>query len=43
MEDAWERVRIHISNAYANNQLLDPEAMDEVFYQALKEAHADQS
>lgn len=41
--DAWERVRIHISNAYANNQLLDPEAMDEVFYQALKEAHADQS
>lgn len=43
VEDAWERVRIHISNAYANNQLLDPEAMDEVFYQALKEAHADQS
>lgn len=41
--DAWERVRVHISNAYANNQLLDPEAMDEVFYQALKEAHADQS
>lgn len=41
--DAWERVRIHISNAYANSQLLDPEAMDEVFYQALKEAHADQS
>lgn len=43
VEDAWERVRTHISNAYANNQLLDPEAMDEVFYQALKEAHADQS
>ena len=43
VEDAWERVRVHISNAYANNQLLDPEAMDEVFYQALKEAHADQS
>lgn len=43
VEDAWERVRLHISNAYANNQLLDPEAMDEVFYQALKEAHADQS
>lgn len=43
VEDAWERVRIHISNAYANNQLLDPEAMDEVFYQALKEAHANQS
>lgn len=43
VEDAWERVRIHISNAYANNQLLDPEAMDEVFYQSLKEAHADQS
>lgn len=43
VEDAWERVRIHISNAHANNQLLDPEAMDEVFYQALKEAHADQS
>lgn len=43
VEDAWERVRIHISNAYTNNQLLDPEAMDEVFYQALKEAHADQS
>lgn len=43
VEDAWERVRIHISNAYANNQLLDPEAMDEVFYRALKEAHADQS
>lgn len=43
VEDAWERVRIHISNAYASNQLLDPEAMDEVFYQALKEAHADQS
>lgn len=43
VEDAWERVRIHISNAYANNQLLNPEAMDEVFYRALKEAHADQS
>lgn len=43
VEDAWERVRIHISNACTNNQLLDPEAMDEVFYQALKEAHADQS
>lgn len=43
VEDAWERVRIHISDAYANNQLLDPGAMDEVFYQALKEAHADQS
>ena len=43
VEDAWERVRIHIANAYTNNQLLDPEAMDEVFYQALKEAHADQS
>lgn len=43
VEDAWERVRIHIAGAYANNQLLDPEAMDEVFYQALKEAHADQS
>lgn len=43
VEDAWERVRVHISNAYANSQILDPEAMDEVFYQALKEAHADQS
>lgn len=43
VEDAWERVRIHISNAYTNNQLIDPEAMDEVFYKALKEAHADQS
>lgn len=43
VEDAWERVRIHIAQAYANSQLLDPEAMDEVFYQALKEAHADQS
>lgn len=43
VEDAWERVRVHVSLAYANNQLLDPEAMDEVFYQALKEAHADQS
>ena len=43
VEDAWERVRIHIAQAYANSQLLDPEAMDEVFYLALKEAHADQS
>lgn len=43
VEGAWERVRIHIAQAYANSQLLDPEAMDEVFYQALKEAHADQS
>ena len=43
VEDAWERVRTHIASAYANGQLLDPEAMDEVFYQALKEAHADQS
>ena len=43
VEDAWERVRVHISGAYSNGQLLDPEAMDEVFYQALKEAHADQS
>lgn len=43
VEDAWERVRIRIAQAYANSQLLDPEAMDEVFYQALKEAHADQS
>lgn len=43
VEDAWERVRTHIADAYANGQLLDPEAMDEVFYQALKEAHADQS
>lgn len=43
VEDAWERVRVHISNAYADSQLLDPEAMDDVFYQALKEAHADQS
>jgi hypothetical protein len=43
VEDAWERVRVHISRAYSNGQLLDPEAMDEVFYQALKEAHADQS
>ena len=43
VEDAWERVRVHISNAYANSQILDPEAMDEVFYQALKEAHAAQS
>lgn len=43
VEDAWERVRAYIAQAYANSQLLDPEAMDEVFYQALKEAHADQS
>lgn len=43
VEDAWERVRTHIAQAYANSQLLDPEAMDEVFYQALKDAHADQS
>lgn len=43
VEDAWERVRTHIAGAYANGQLLDPEAMDEVFYQALKEAHAAQS
>lgn len=43
VEDAWERVRTHIACAYANGQLLDPEAMDEVFYQALKDAHADQS
>lgn len=43
VEDAWERVRVHISSAYSNGQLLDPEVMDEVFYQALKEAHADQS
>ena len=43
VEDAWERVRIHIAQAYANSQLLDPDAMDEVFYQALKDAHADQS
>ena len=43
VEDAWERVRTHIASAYSNGQLLDPEAMDEVFYQALKEAHADQS
>lgn len=43
VEDAWERVRTYIANAYSNGQLLDPEAMDEVFYQALKEAHADQS
>lgn len=43
VEDAWERVRTHIAGAYANSQLLDPEAMDEVFYQALKEAHAAQS
>lgn len=43
VEDAWERVRVHIASSYANGQLLDPEAMDEVFYRALKEAHADQS
>ena len=43
VEDAWERVRTRIADAYANGQLLDPEAMDEVFYQALKEAHAAQS
>lgn len=43
VEDAWERVRTCIASAYSNGQLLDPEAMDEVFYQALKEAHADQS
>ena len=43
VEDAWERVRTYIAQAHANSQLLDPEAMDEVFYQALKEAHADQS
>ena len=43
VEDAWERVRVHIAHAYSNGELLDPEAMDEVFYQALKEAHASQS
>ena len=43
VEDAWERVRTYIAQADANSQLLNPEAMDEVFYQALKEAHADQS
>lgn len=43
VEDAWERVRTKIVAAYKNGELLDPEAMDEVFYQALKEAHADQS
>lgn len=43
VEDAWERVRVHIASAYASGQLLDPEAMDEVFYRSLKEAHADQS
>ena len=43
VEDAWERVRTYIASAYSNSQLLDPEAMDEVFYRALKEAHADQS
>lgn len=43
VEDAWERVRTRVVAAYKNRELLDPEAMDEVFYQALKEAHADQS
>lgn len=43
VEDAWERVRVRIVTAYKNRELLDPEAMDEVFYQALKEAHASQS
>lgn len=43
VEDAWERVRTRIVTAYKNGELLDPEAMDEVFYQALKEAHASQS
>lgn len=43
VEDAWERVRTKIVAAYKNGELLEPEAMDEVFYQALKEAHADQS
>ena len=43
VEDAWERVRTRIVAAYKNGELLEPEAMDEVFYQALKEAHADQS
>lgn len=43
VEDAWERVRTRIVAAYKNRELLDPEAMDEVFYQALKEAHASQS
>lgn len=43
VEDAWERVRTRIVAAYGNGELLDPEAMDEVFYQALKEAHAGQS
>lgn len=43
VEDAWERVRTRIVTAYKNGELLDPEAMDEVFYQALKEAHAGQS
>lgn len=42
VEDAWERVRTRIVAAYKNGELLDPEAMDEVFYQALKEAHASQ-
>lgn len=43
VEDAWERVRTRIVAAYKNRELLEPEAMDEVFYQALKEAHASQS
>lgn len=43
VEDAWERVRTRIVTAYKNGELLEPEAMDEVFYQALKEAHASQS
>ena len=43
VEDAWERVRTRIVAAYKNGELLDPEAMDEVFYQALKAAHASQS
>lgn len=43
VEDAWERVRTRIVAAYKNGELLDPEAMDEVFYQSLKEAHASQS
>lgn len=43
VEDAWERVRTRIVAAYKNGELLEPEAMDEVFYRALKEAHASQS
>lgn len=43
VEDAWERVRTRIVAAYKNGELLDPESTDEVFYQALKEAHASQS